>query len=139
MDPVQHTSRPAYDLARVKACTASGRYRLGGRQACLQHLEAHLAGEVWRYGEFAERVVEALTEADFHDSRPWPEPGGQLADEYGIALPDAILEDFGVKVRNWYVKLHLQQDRRGELVMFMSLHPLAFDMRRSGGLLRAGV
>ena len=62
---------------------------------------------------------------------------GEFADEYGIRLPALVLEEFEVDISTWYVKVTIRQNRKGQSLFFMSLHPLAFVMdERNGGPLR---
>lgn len=131
-----HPKSPHYDLAHAKACVAAGSFKLGGRTGCIQHLEFHLHGETWRYSEFATEVFRAVAPTDFHDARRWPEPNGPVADEYGVSLPDEIVDEYGLTLRNWYLKFQMQRERKEDLVLVMSLHPLAFDMKRLGGVLK---
>lgn len=127
---------PSIDLKLVQRLAAEDRFALGGGPACLGALESYLHGELERYRPFAQAVIRELRLEDFSRSRRWPEPGGELADEYGIRLPRAVLDEFEVEVSTWYVKVTVRRGRRGELLFFMSLHPLAFDMVRNEGLLR---
>lgn len=135
MDTV-HPKSPHYDLAKAKACVAEDRFRLGGRNGCLQHLEFHLDGETWRYGDFVRDVFELVEPSAFHDSKPWPEPDGPIADEYGVSLTDGFVDRYGLRLRNWYLKFQLQSERKAEVVLVMSLHPLAFDMTTAGGTVK---
>jgi hypothetical protein len=129
--------RPHFDLEQVKRLTEEDRFALGGGSACIRALEVYLHGEMARYRPFAQGVIRELSPADFSRSKRWPEPDGELADEYGIRLPATLMEEFEVDVSTWYVKVTIQHSRKGQALFFMSLHPLAFDMNeRNGGPLR---
>lgn len=99
----------------------------------MRALEFYLHGEIGRYNAFARSVVAALSLEDFWRTKRWPEPDGELADEYGVCLPASLLQEFEVAVATWYVKVTVQQ-KRGRILFFMSLHPLNYEMRdRNGG------
>jgi hypothetical protein len=127
---------PCVDLKLVQRLAEEDRFALSGGPACLGALESYLHGEFGRYRPFAQAIIRELRLEDFHRTRRWPEPGGELADEYGLRLSRAVLDAFEVDVSTWYVKVTVRRNRQGELLFFMSLHPLAFDMVRNGGLLR---
>jgi hypothetical protein len=100
-------------------------------------LESYLHGEIGQYRPFAQGIIQALRIEDFFRTKRWPEPNGRLADEYGVLLSRELLEEFELDVSTWYVKVEIQQNRKGQLLFFMSLHPLAFVMHeRNGGVLR---
>lgn len=129
--------RPYFDLQEVKRLAEDDRFALGSGPACNGALESYLHGEGWRYRSFTRSVIQALSLEDFFRSKRWPEPDGMLADEYGIRLPAALLEEFEVDVATWYVKVSVQNNRKGQSLFFLSLHPLAFEMwERNGGVLR---
>lgn len=127
---------PTFELSLIQRLADEERFALSAGPACLGALESYLHGEIGRYRPFAQAVIRELRREDFHDSRRWPEPDGLWADEYGIRLPQAVLDEFEVAVSTWYVKVNAQRNRKGELLFFMSLHPLAFPMMRNGGLLK---
>lgn len=128
--------RPHFDLEEVKRLAEEDRFALGRGDACLRALESYLHGEVGRYRAFARSVVAALSLEDFWRTKHWPEPNGEIADEYGVRLAAELLEEFEVEVATWYVKVTIQQ-KRGRTLFFMSLHPLAYEMPdRNGGPLR---
>lgn len=120
LDPVQFNyagcvNLPHFDLQLVKQLAEEDRFALGSGPACVGTLQDYLHGELGR----------------------WPEPEGKLADEYGVRLPKELLEEFELDVSTWYVKVEVQKNRKGQLLFFMSLHPLAFEMHeRNGGTLR---
>lgn len=128
--------RPTFELSHVQRLAEEDCFALGGGRACVGALEFYLHGEVWRYRPFAQAVIRELRREDFYRSQRWPEPEGPWADEYGIRLPQAVLDEFEVVVSTWYVKVTVQRNRKGELLFFLSLHPLAFEMVRDGGLLK---
>lgn len=129
--------RPHFDLREVKRLAQEEQFALGTGPACTGALESYLHGELGRYRSFARSVIQALTLEDFSRSKHWPEPDGELADEYGLRLPPALLGEFEVDVATWYVKVVVKNNRKGQLLFFMSLHPLAFEMwERNGGVLR---
>jgi hypothetical protein len=128
---------PHFDLQQVKRLAEEDRFALGDGPACRGALESYLHGEIGRYRPFAQRVIRELSLQDFWRKKRWPEPDGELADEYGIRLPATLLEEFEVDVSTWYVKVSIRQNRKGQSLFFMSLHPLAFVMdERNGGPLR---
>jgi hypothetical protein len=128
--------RPHFDLEEVKRLAEEDRFTLGTGKACLHALEVYLHGEFSHYHAFARSVVAALSLEDFSCTKRWPEPNGELADEYGMRLPTSLLQEFEVKVATWYVKVTVQQ-KKGRRLFFMSLHPLAYEMlERNGGPLR---
>jgi hypothetical protein len=129
--------RPRYELEEVRRLAREEQLALGQGPACTGELEFYLHGEVGRYWPFARSVIEALSLEDFSRSRRWPEPEGELADEYGVRLPAHLLGEFEVEVATWYVKLTVRGGRKGQRLFLMSLHPLAFEMwERNGGVLR---
>ncbi|HSP80733.1 MAG TPA: hypothetical protein VLQ93_19550 [Myxococcaceae bacterium] len=129
--------RPHFELQEVKRLAQEDRFALGMGPASGGALESYLHGELGSYRPFAQRVIQALTLEDFSHSRRWPEPEGELADEYGLRLPAAVQEAFEVEVATWYVKVSVRSNRKEQLLFFMSLHPLAYEMwERNGGVLR---
>jgi hypothetical protein len=129
--------RPYFDLQEVKRLAEEDRFALGPGPACNGALESYLHGEVGQYRSFVRSVIQALKLEDFSRFKRWPEPDGTLADEYGIRLPAVLLNEFEVDVATWYVKVSVQNNRKGQLLFFLSLHPLAFEMwERNGGVLR---
>ncbi|WP_147443252.1 type II toxin-antitoxin system MqsR family toxin [Corallococcus sp. AB011P] len=127
---------PFYKLDHVKQLIGADRFAFGTGPACIGALEAYLFGELSNYRPFAQAVIGELRIDDFWQSRRWPEPSGELADEYGIRLSPALTKEFEVKISTWYVKITVRSNRKGESLFFMSLHPLAFEMSRNGGLLK---
>ncbi|ATB29864.1 hypothetical protein [Melittangium boletus] len=128
---------PLFDLQLVKQLAEEDRFALGTGPACMGALESYLHGELGRYRPFAQEVIRLLCVEDFFRTKRWPEPEGKLADEYGVRLPRQLLEEFELDVSTWYVKVEVQKGRKGQLLFFMSLHPLAFEMHeRNGGVLR---
>lgn len=127
--------RPWFDLGEVQRLAEEERFELNQGPACIGALYIYLPSGFGQYRAFARTVVLALTLEDFWQTRRWPEPGGTLANEYGILLPRTVLEEFEPGVSTWYVKLSIRTNRRGGQLFFLSLHPLAFDMERNGGLL----
>jgi hypothetical protein len=126
--------QPHFDLQQVKRLAEEDRFAFGDGPACRGALEFYLHGEIGQYRPFAQRVIQELGLLDFWRTKPWPEPDGELADEYGIRLPATLLEEFEVDISTWYVKVTTKQNRKGQSLFFMSLHPLAFEMReRNGG------
>jgi len=129
--------RPYFDLQLVKQLAEEDRFALGSGPACVGTLEGYLHGELGKYRPFAHGVIRALELRDFFQTKRWPEPNGHLADEYGVVLPVALLTEFELDVSTWYVKVEIKQNRKGQMLFFMSLHPLAFATHgRNGGELR---
>jgi hypothetical protein len=63
--------------------------------------------------------------------------GDLECDEYGVELPGALLERYGLGARGtWYVKLSLQSEEQGDTVLLLSLHALERPLEREGGRLR---
>jgi hypothetical protein len=130
-------NRPYFDLQSVKHLADEDRFALGMGPACMGALEGYLHGNLGQYRPFAQRVIRILRIEDFFRTKRWPEPNGRFADEYGVLLPRELFEEFELDVSTWYVKVEVQQNRKGQLLFFMSLHPLAFEMHgRNGGVLR---
>lgn len=128
---------PHFDLKQVKRLAEEERFALGHGPACVRALEVYLHGEIASYRSFAQAVIRELDVGDFSDSKRIPAPDGPWADEYGIQLPKRLLEEFEVGPSTWYVKVTIQQNRKGQALFFMSLHPLAYEMNeRNGGPLR---
>ncbi|MFY0572983.1 cytochrome P450 [Cystobacter fuscus] len=90
--------RPHFDLEQVKRLAEEDRFALGSGSACIRALKVYLHGEMARYRPFAQGVIRGLSPADFWRSKRWPEPDGELADEYGIQLPVTLMEEFEVDV-----------------------------------------
>ncbi|MCP3137184.1 hypothetical protein [Pyxidicoccus xibeiensis] len=130
--------RPWFELEEVRRLAEEDRFELNQGPACAGALNVYVLAGFGHYRTFAQAVVLTLRLEDFWRTRRWPEPDGALADEYGLRLPRALLETYEVGVSTWYVKLSVLSGRRGEQLFFLSLHPLAFDMERNGGLLRPG-
>jgi hypothetical protein len=129
--------QPHFELREVKRLAEEDSFALGMGPASGGALEVYLHGELGSYRPFARGVIQALRLEDFSHSRRWPEPEGELADEYGVRLPAALREEFEVEVATWYVKVSVRSSRKVRLLFFMSLHPLAFEMwERNGGVLR---
>ena len=129
--------RPHFDLEQVKRLAEEDRFALGQGPACWKVLEVHLHGEIEHYRPFAQAVIRELGLRDFSRFRRIPEPDGPWAAEYGIQLSAQLLEEFEIDISTWYVKVTVQQNRKGQALFFMSLHPPAFEMNeRNGGPLR---
>ncbi|MBF5044748.1 hypothetical protein FGE12_20270 [Aggregicoccus sp. 17bor-14] len=102
----------------------------------MKTLESYLHGELENYRPFAQRVIATLSLGDFYRSEQWPRgPKGTWADEYGVRLPPALCDEFGIGPAAWYVKVVVQRGPRGQELFFMSLHPLNFVMVRDAGTL----
>jgi hypothetical protein len=122
--------KPTFDLARVAAAAKEGRVNLGKKRASdilLQHL-----GELVACNKFACAVLLALKPTDFNVTK---DLGEGLYDEYGIHLSDDLLEQFGLDVQFWYVKLTVREGSWGEEIFCLSLHPLEREMNCVGGRL----
>lgn len=122
--------KPAFDLVRVAAAAKEKRLRLGIKRAgdiLLQHLEGLVACT-----DFACAVVLALRPTNFNVTKSLE---GGLYDEYGIRLSSDLLEQFGLDVEVWYVKLTVREGSWGEEIFCLSLHPLEREMNCVGGRL----
>lgn len=122
--------KPIFDLAQVTAAAKEGRVNLGKQRArdiLLQHLDGMLACI-----EFACAVVLALKPTDFNVTKDLE---GVLYDEYGIRLSHELLEQFGLDIEAWYVKLTVREGSWGGDVFCLSLHPLEEEMNCVGGRL----
>ena len=85
---------------------------------------------------FAADVLLEIQPDDFCKTVALGTPHAGKYDIYGVQISEALAARHGLAPRVWYVKLRLYEAFSGEVVFFVSLHPLEFDMERVGGLLR---
>jgi hypothetical protein len=125
---------PRFSLEEVKEAAREDRLRLGGSR-CQEHL-LQVLSTLLECREFAASVAQELSEGDYSQT---VEVGSDAYDEYGVRLPEALLERFGLEGRaTWYVKLTLRRERGGTTLFFLSLHALERPMHRRGGTLQPG-
>jgi len=122
--------KPTFDLARLMAAAKEGRVNLGKQRA--RDILLPMMGELVTCVEFACAVVLALKPTDFNVTKNLD---GVLYDEYGIRLTGTLLDQFGLDVDAWYVKLTMREGAWGEDVFCLSLHPLEAEMNCVGGRL----
>ena len=122
--------KPNFDLARLAAAAKEGRVNLGKQRA--RDILLPLLGDLVTCVEFGCAVVLALKATDFNVTKNLD---GVLYDEYGIHLSGDLLDQFGLEVETWYVKLTEREGAWGEEVYCLSLHPLEEEMNCIGGRL----
>lgn len=122
--------KPKFDLVRVAVAAKEGNLNLGGKRA--RDILLTYLGELTSCSEFACAVVLALQPTDFNVTKNLD---GVLYDEYGIRLSGALLEEFGLDVEAWYVKLTVREGALGDSIYCLSLHPLEEEMNCVGGRL----
>ena len=119
-----------FDLERLAVAAKEGNISLGGKRA--RDILMPSLGELVTCMEFACSVVLALQPTDFNVTKNL---SGVLYDEYGIRLSDDLLEQFGLDVEAWYVKLTVREGNLGDDIFCLSLHPLEEEMNCVGGRL----
>lgn len=120
--------KPTFELARLAQAAKEGRVNLGKTRA--RDVLLPLLGELLVCDDFACRVVLALKLTDFNVTKNL---SGVLYDEYGIRLTDDLLDQFGLNVVAWYVKVTLREGSWGDEAFCLSLHPLEEEMDCVGG------
>jgi hypothetical protein len=122
--------KPTFDLTRLAAAAREGRVALGKKRA--RETLLPLLGELLACDEFACAVVLALQPTDFNVTKNLE---GVLYDEYGIRLSDELMEQFGLSIETWYLKITVREVGWGDEVFCLSLHPLEEQMNCVGGRL----
>jgi len=122
--------QPHHPLDEVKRICEEADIELD-RARCLNTLTAYI--DLFKCKPFAREVVALLTLDDFSEVM---NIGGLPYDLYGVRLPQEVKRRYGIEqLGNFYVKLRIS--RPGRLVFFISLHEMADDLWRRGGLLRS--
>lgn len=129
-----HEVGAKYDLERVREAARDERIELDEKRA---RDELGRFFTTWLHAyPFAADVLLELQPEDFCKTVPLGTPHAGEYDVYGLRISDALAARHGVSQLAWYLKLRLYEGFSGEVVFFVSLHPLEFDMERVGGLLR---
>ncbi len=102
------STRPHWSLAEIRSLAANERLLL--THAACDHFPTRVEALDWVHGVIAE-----LRAVDFAHSVQLEE---HIADVYGVVVDD----------RGWYLKLTVDRDARGKLVLVISCHPVEYTL-----------
>lgn len=125
-----------YDLEAIRRAAREERIELDEHRA-RDELARFFATWLDAYPFAAELLLE-LSPDDFCKTVTLAAPHAGEYDVYGRRISAELAKRHGLTTAAWYLKLRLYEGFSGEIVFFVSLHPLEADMQRVGGVLRPG-
>ncbi len=122
-----------FRLDEVKAAVRAGSFELGCARASVK-LSEWVNGTYSDCLRFVQALTEELTESDFAETLVLRED--EVFDVYARRASNALIRQFGLVVAAWYVKLTVWKGQYGDVVFFLSVHPLERAIDRVGGTLK---